>query len=169
MKCIYLAVSLTIAKDFQVKTDFFFLFPFHQKQWFFVSPPALLQEALLLPTANQPDSETEEPAGLSVGLMDTRLPSPLISLSASFSEGAADERAHHWHQTPVKCIKGNAFGSVACFERKQWSSELGRHKKRPQLASLHLQCPKFALQSHEVAGAPRGCERSHKCSLRAPA
>lgn len=33
-----------------------------------------------------------------------------------FFEEAADERAHHSHQTPIRCIKGNVFGFMVCFE-----------------------------------------------------
>lgn len=48
--------------------------------------------------------------------MCMRIPSPLILLSTSFFEEAADERAHHSHQNPIKCIKGNVFGFMVCFE-----------------------------------------------------
>lgn len=45
-----------------------------------------------------------------------RIPSPLILLSKALFEEAADERAHHSHQPPIKCIKGNVFGFMVCFE-----------------------------------------------------
>lgn len=70
-------------------------------------------------------------AGLSTVHKGVRLPFPFIFLSPSFSEGAADERAHHSCQIPIKCIKGNLFGFLACFERKRWQKEQGRYKIDP--------------------------------------
>lgn len=50
MKCICFAASLTIAKDFPVKTDFFF--PFQWKHSFFVSPKTIPSEGFSpLPSA----------------------------------------------------------------------------------------------------------------------